>query len=175
MFARFAGSGATLHLSERVPKRVAALITLIMSVVIEADRERVWRALTEPSELIEWDDRVLATLGDADDYPFAGQRVRWRYRLGGVPVVLHEQPQEIARLERLTSTLKVGSLRFDQTYTLSTESVAPPRTRLGMKLVTTSSVPVMGDVVDRFGVRKLAAERIDHTLRAVQEWCQMRP
>jgi uncharacterized protein YndB with AHSA1/START domain len=158
----------------RVPTRAAALITLIMSVVIEADRERVWRALTEPSELVAWDDRVLAPVGDTGRYPFAGQAVRWRYRLGGVPVVLHEQPQEISPLERLTSTLKVGSLRFDQTYSLSTESLDPPRTRLGMKLVTTSSVPVIGDVVDRFGVRRLAAERIDHNLRAVQAWCQTR-
>ena len=143
-----------------------------MSVVIEADRQRVWRALTEPSEVMAWDDRVLASVGDTSDYPFAGQHVRWRYQLGGVPVVLHERPTKIALHERLESSLKVGSLRFDQTYTLSTESIDPPRTRLGMKLVTTSSVPVMGDVVDRFGVRRLAAERIDHNLRAVQEWCQ---
>jgi uncharacterized protein YndB with AHSA1/START domain len=155
--------------------RAAALITLIMSVVIEADRERVWRALTEPSELVAWDDRVLAAVGDASSYPFAGQRVRWRYRLGGVPVVLHEEPQDISRPERLASTLRVGSLRFEQTYTLAAESIAPPRTRLGMKLITTSSIPVMGDVVDRFGVRRLAAERIDHNLRAVQEWCQRTP
>lgn len=146
-----------------------------MSVVIDASRERVWRALTEPSELVKWDDRVLASVDDTERYPFAGQQVRWRYRLGGVPVVLHERPLEVSRLERLSSTLKVGSLRFEQTYTLTTEALAPARTRLGMKLVTTSSVPVLGETLDRFGVRKLSAERIDHTLRAVQDWCHMNP
>ena len=150
-----------------------------MSTVIDADRERVWRALTEPSELTGWDDRVLASKDDpsahASPYPSAGQHLRWRVRLGGVPVVLHEKPQEIVRFERLSSTLKIGSLRLEQTYTLTVESLTPPRTRLGMKLVTTSSVAVVGDVVDRFSVRKLAAERIDHTLRAVQDWCQMNP
>lgn len=146
-----------------------------MSTVIDADRERVWRALTEPSELTGWDDRVLASKDDDGAYPRPGQHLRWRVRLGGVPVVLHERPQEIARLERLHSTLRIGSLRLEQTYTLSVESLDPPRTRLGMKLVTTSSVAVVGDVVDRFSVRKLAAERIDHTLRAVQDWCQMNP
>lgn len=146
-----------------------------MSVVIDADRERVWRALTEPSELMGWDDRALASPREAAGYPSAGQHLCWRYRLGGVPVVLHEQPLEISPQERLSSRLKVGSLRFEQTYTLSSESVQPPRTRLGMKLVTTSSVAVLGDVVDRFSVRKLAAERIDHTLRAVQDWCHMNP
>jgi uncharacterized protein YndB with AHSA1/START domain len=154
------------------------LITLIMSVVIDADRERVWRALTDSSELAGWDDRTLASgagSGGTGDYPFAGQHLRWRTQLGGVPVVMHEHPTEIARLERLTSALRIGSLRLDQTFTLAPESTDPPRTRLGMKLVTDSSVAVLGDVVDRFSVRKLAAERIDNTLRAVQEWCQLNP
>jgi uncharacterized protein YndB with AHSA1/START domain len=151
------------------------LITLIMSVVIDADRERVWRALTEPSELLAWDDRVLSPAGEGTAYPFTGQRVRWRHRLGSVQVVLHEQPLEIEPGERLTSALKVGSMRFEQTFTLTIESEDPPRTRLGMKLVTTSSVPVVGDVVDRFSVRKLAAERIDRTLRSIQTWCNQHP
>lgn len=151
-----------------------------MSVVIDADRERVWRALTEPKELVAWDDRILSPIDPPGEkrrraYPFAGEHFRWRVRLGSVQVVMHEQPLEIERLERLSSEVKVGSLRFEQTYTLTPESVAPPRTRLGMKLVTTSSVPVVGDVVDRFSVRKLAAERIDHTLRAVQQWCHQHP
>jgi len=92
-----------------------------------------------------------------------------------VQVVLHEQPLEIERPERLSSALKVGSMRFEQTYTLTRESEAPVRTRLGMKLVTTSSVPVLGAVVDRFSVRKLAAERIDHNLRSIQQWCNQNP
>jgi uncharacterized protein YndB with AHSA1/START domain len=173
----FAARPSSLHSlpRERASAVQSHLITLIMSVVIDADRERVWRSLTEPSELLEWDERILASVGDASGYPFTGQHMRWRYRLGGVPVVLHDHPLEISRLERLSSALKVGSLRFEQTYTLTTESLDPPRTRLGMKLVTTSSVPVVGDVVDRFGVRKMAAERIDHTLRSVQEWCHENP
>lgn len=146
-----------------------------MSVVIDANRERVWRALTEPAELVAWDDRSLTSGEHPNDYPFAGQHVQWRYRLGGVPVVLHENPLEISRLERLTSALRIGSLRFEQTYTLTTESVDPARTRLGMKLVTTSSVPVLGDVVNRFDMRKMAAERIDRTLRSVQDWCHQNP
>ena len=144
----------------------------MMSVVIDAERARVWRALTEPDELLSWDERVLAAVDTPCEYPFPGKHVRWRYRLGSVQVVLHEHPLEVVPQERLTSSLRVGSLRFDQTYTLSIESASPPRTRLGMKLIMTSSVPVVGDVIDRFSVRQIAAERIDHTLRRVQEWCQ---
>ena len=151
------------------------MITLVMSVAIDCDRSRVWRALTDTRELLAWDDRVLAPVDAASDYPFAGQSVRWRYRLGSVQVVLHERPREIAEGERLASSLRVGSLRFEQTYTLTQESNDPARTRLAMKLVTTSSVPVIDDVIDRFDVRKLAAERIDETLRSVQQWCHENP
>jgi uncharacterized protein YndB with AHSA1/START domain len=146
-----------------------------MSVAIDCDRSRVWRALTDTHELVAWDERVLAPVDAAADYPFAGQRVRWRYRLGSVQVVLHEQPREIAEFERLASSLRVGSLQFEQTYTLTQESNDPARTRLAMKLVTTSSIPVVDDVVDRFDVRKLAAERLDETLRSVQQWCHENP
>ncbi len=172
---RIATRKPTLHPILRESAPAIHLITLIMSVVIDADRERVWRALTMPSELIAWDERILSPIDEPGQYPFAGQHVRWRYRLGSVQVVLHEEPLEIMRPERLCSALKVGSMRFEQTYPLTNESSEPPRTRLGMKLVTTSSVPVVGDVVDRFSVRKMAAEHLDRTLRSVQGWCHEHP
>jgi len=47
------------------------LITLIMSVVIDADRERVWRALTDPSELVAWDHRIVSAVDEGDPaHPF---------------------------------------------------------------------------------------------------------
>ena len=30
----------------------------------------------------------------------------------------------------------------------------------------------MGDVVDRFDVRRLATEHVDETLRSIQAWCE---
>ena len=101
--------------------------------------------------------------------------MRWRYRLGSVQVVLHDRLREIEPSERLSSTLSVGSLRLEQTYTLSEEQDDPDRTRLGMKIVATSQVAVIGEVIDRFGVRKLAAERIDETLRSIKRWCHENP
>ena len=157
------------------PPLAIYLITLMMSVVIDADRERVWRALTEPDEVVAWDERTLAPVGPVSGYPSAGQPVRWRYLLGTVQVVLHEQPREVSPGERLLSTLRVGSMRLEQTYTLTDESLEPPRTRFAVKLVSTSSVPVLGDVIDRFSLRSMAAERVDLTLRSVQQWCQQNP
>jgi uncharacterized protein YndB with AHSA1/START domain len=147
----------------------------MMSVVIDSDRSRVWRALTEPDEVVGWDDRMLAAIDKLRDYPFAGQHVRWRYRLGSVQVVMHERPQEIKPQQRFSSLRSVGSLRFEQTYMLTEEQDDPSRTRFGMKVVATSQVPVIGGVIDRFGVRKLTAERIDETLRAVKQWCHEHP
>jgi uncharacterized protein YndB with AHSA1/START domain len=146
-----------------------------MSAVIDADRERVWQALTRPSELVAWNEKILSAIDETVEYPREGQPVRWLYRLGSVQVVLHEQPLEIVRHERLRTALVVGSLRFEQTFALANESNESPRTRLSMKLVTTNSVPVVGGVFDRFSLRKLAAESIDRSLLSIQNWCHEHP
>lgn len=148
------------------------MITIAMSAVINAEPEQVWRALTDPDALMEWDERVIGSIDVPDDYPVTGQHARWRYRVGSVPLVLHDRPQEIVQFERLRSAVTVGPMHFQQTYTLCLESCEPHRTRLGMKLVQSNSVHVMGGVVDRFEVRRMAVDRIDTTLRSIQKWCE---
>ena len=69
-------------------------------------------------------------------------------------------------------------MRFDQTYTLLPErgnNGDPLRTRLGLKIIASNSVPVIGAIVDRFEVRRLATERIDTTLRSISRWCEETP
>ena len=165
----------TPHPTDREPVPALRLITLAMSVRIDAHRERVWRALTVPSELVSWNEQLLSAIDKPDAYPSVGHALRWSYLLGSVQVVMHERPIEIVPPERLCTTLRVGSLRFEQTFTLRCEASELPRTRLGMKLVTANSVPVVDDVLDRFDVRKLAADSIDRSLRSVQRWCQEHP
>ena len=58
------------------------MIAVSMSAVIGAKRERVWRSLTEPEEMLGWDEHIIGPLGDLSGYPEVGQRIRWRYRLG---------------------------------------------------------------------------------------------
>jgi hypothetical protein len=41
-----------------------------------------------------------------------------------------------------------------------------------LKLVASNSMPVVGGALDRFAVRRLAAEFIDAKLRGVQRWCE---
>jgi hypothetical protein len=148
------------------------VITSTISTLISADRERVWRALTTPSELIRWDDQIVALLDPVPDFPQLGQQVRWRYRIGSVPVVVHQTIQEVQPGERLQSAISRGVFCFDETYTLADEAAQPDRTRLSLKIVASNSAPVVGGLMDRFAIRRLSAELIDSRLRAVQKWCE---
>jgi len=148
------------------------VITSTISTLISAERERVWRALTTPSELIHWDDQIIALLDPVPDFPQLGQQVRWRYRIGSVPVVVHQTIQEVQPGERLQSASSRGVFCFDETYTLADEIAQPDRTRLSLKVVASNSTPVVGGLMDRFAIRRLSAELIDSRLRAVQKWCE---
>ncbi len=143
-----------------------------MSTLITAERGRIWRALTTPSELIRWDDQLVALLDPAPDYPQLGQKVRWRYRIGSVPIVVHQTIQEVQIGERLQSTISRGVFCFDEMYTLADEVAQPDRTRLSLRVVASNSTPVVGGSMDRFETRRLSSELIDARLRAVQKWCE---
>jgi uncharacterized protein YndB with AHSA1/START domain len=146
-----------------------------MSTVIGSARSRVWRALTAPGEMIRWDERAVALLDPADDYPAVGRAVRWRYRVGTVPVVLHDRPLEVVAGQRLRSRIDLGLFHFDGTYALADEPGSPDRTRVTLKLVAENSVPVVGGLLDRFGVRRIGAQLADSRLRQLQKWCENRP
>jgi hypothetical protein len=146
-----------------------------MSTAVGADRGRVWRALTVPRELIGWDERLLALLDPADHYPSEGQQLRWRYRLGSVAIVLRYSMLEVTPGERMRATSALGLFRFDETFTLSSETEVPERTRLHLKLIAENSVPVVGGFLDRFAVRLMATELVDRKLRSVQRWCENHP
>jgi len=143
-----------------------------MSTLITAERDRIWRALTTPSELIRWDDQIVALIDPVPDFPRLGQQVRWRYRIGSVPVVVHQTIQQVQQGERLQSAISRGVFRFAETYTLADEIALPDRTRLSLRVVASNSTPLVGGLMDRFAIRRLSAELIDSRLRAVQKWCE---
>lgn len=143
-----------------------------MSTLITAERDRVWRALTTPSEVTRWDDQVVELLDPLPDFPQLGQQVRWRCRIGSVPIVVHQTIREVQPGERLQSSISRGVFCFDEIYTLADERDAPERTRLSLRVVASNSTPVVGGTMDRFAIRRLSAELIDTRLRAVQKWCE---
>ncbi len=128
-----------------------------MSTAITADRKRVWRALTTPSELIRWDDQIVALLEPAPDYPNPGQRVRWRYRIGSIEIDVHQTIQDIQPGERLRSAISLGLIQFDNTYTLKSENATPEQPRLRLSVATWQSGPGVGRMKDRFTVRQPSA------------------
>jgi len=152
------------------------LITIAISTAVGAKRDRVWRALTDPQELVRWDERLVAAIDPTEGYPQVGRLMRWRYRLGTVPVVLEDHPLEVVPGERLRSQLGFGHLRFDGIWTLCDESQdGAARTRLALRMVASNAVPLVGGLLDRFGVREIAAQIADARLRQVQKWCESHP
>lgn len=151
-----------------------AVITTALSAVIGAARPRVWNAIIDPTQVIRWDEPMLALLEPAKGYPREGQHVRWRYHLGAISVVYHERTVEVVPERRLHSTVAMGLFHFQQTWSLVDESGDPRRTRLGLRLTAANAIPVVSGLIDRFGVRRLSAEYVDAKLHALQEWCEKR-
>jgi uncharacterized protein YndB with AHSA1/START domain len=146
-----------------------------MAVVVSAERERVWRALADPAEIVGWDESRTGLVDRELAYPTIGERVRWRSKLGSVALVLNETPREVEPLERLRLTCYVGSLRYEELYLLVAEPgdrAQAGRTRVSLKLSTRNRLQLIGADVDRFEIRKLLIERIDRTLCSLQKWCE---
>lgn len=146
-----------------------------MATVVSADRDRVWRALVDPEEIVQWDESRTALVDRELAYPAIGERVRWRSRLGTVALVLSETPNEVSQRARLSVTCRAGSLRYDELFLLRDEPAdpaQPARTHVSLKLSTGNRLQLIGADVDRFEVRRMLIERIDATLRALQKWCE---
>ena len=143
-----------------------------MAAVIRAPRERVWRALTSPQELIRWDDRVVALAQGARSGNGRRGRPQQRYRWGPVWVDLRYRPLEVVRGHRLRSEISLGLFRFEATYTLSAEDDDPTRTRLSLRIAFPNSVPVLGGCVDRFDLRRVASRLVSENIAALRRWCE---
>jgi hypothetical protein len=159
------------------------LITVALSATIGAPIDRVWLALTDPSERIVWDERILGEVslsrGKNDSTKAARsantlpKKTRWRFRLGGIQVVMQDIISDADLNERLVSRISIGSMHFDQTLSFHREDdESGPRTRLGMKLVARNQIAVIGEVVQRLDVQKIVIEYVDATLRQVQKYCE---
>jgi hypothetical protein len=68
----------------------------------------------------------------------------------------------------------MGLFRFDETFSLSNASGDSEHTQLRLQLIAANSLPVVGGLLDRFSVRRLASEIVDRKLRSLQKWCENR-
>ncbi len=156
------------------------MITVALSATIGAPAKRVWRALTDSDERIAWDDRVLGKVAPSGaNTPPKGEgegesiTTQWRFRLGGIPLVMRDEVLINEPIERLVSRISIGSMHLDQTLSLHGEDdESGPRTRLSMKLVTRNRIAVIGEVVERLDVQKIIIEYVDTTLHQLQKHCE---
>jgi hypothetical protein len=148
------------------------VITTALSTLVGAPRDRVWRALTDPAEIVRWDERAVQLLEPVAQPLAPGCVLRWRYLVGGVPLELREEIEDVVPEERLHAVVQLGLFRFEQTFSLSDDAADPARTRLGLRMTAANAVPVVGGLLDRFSVRRQAADFVDFRLRALQKWCE---
>lgn len=140
-----------------------------MSTVIRSGRREIWEALTAPDRRTRWGPLAFETVDAPSDYPAAGRPIRWRCRLGRIPLELRETPLQVAPGERLRVALGLGPLRLEQTFTLCPEPGPRAATRLHLKLVAPNAAPVVGGLMDRFEVRELVTELAGGALAALEQ------
>ncbi|MBY0399942.1 hypothetical protein K2X89_06575 [Myxococcota bacterium] len=168
------------------------MITVALTATIDATEESVWRALLAPEARPRWDDRILGEIAlqpSSHRVLHAFRRARgvrdaalpaniprlscWRLRLAGIPLVMVEEILRIEGHERILGRISIGSMHFDQTFTVHAEhDPSGPRTRLGMKLVASNSIAVFGERVPRLEVQKIVIEYVDTTLRQLRKYCE---
>ena len=145
--------------------------TFSETVEISCDRDRVWRALSTPSEVVCWDTGIIEPLDAPADYPQPGQHVRWRYRLGPIPMVLHDRPSAVVRPTTFRSSIHLGPFDFDETYTLVDKGSSS--TELTAELSLTSSIAVIGGWIERVIGRPLARSTVRTSLAAIKRYCEV--
>lgn len=149
------------------------MLALAETVVIAASPERVWRALTVPAEVVCWDTGIIEPLDAPHDYPRPGQYVRWRYRLGPLPLILHDRPTRVEPGSVLRASIRLGPFDFDETYTLSTAN--PFATTLTAELSVASRVPLVGSLLARVVGQPLARSTVHKSLAAIRRHCETVP
>ena len=139
-----------------------------VAVNIEAPPGRVWRALCDPAEVVQWDTGVIAALDAPADYPQPGQYVRWRYANGPFRI-LHDRPQAVVRERTLRSLLTVGPCFFDETYTLV------PRAggcQLTAAMQLRLPLGVLGWLVERLYLGPRTRATVSASLQAIKRHCE---
>ena len=143
------------------------------TVEIATGVERVWRALTIPAEVVQWDTGIVEPIDAPPDYPQPGQHVRWRYRLGPIPLILNDRPSEVVQNSTLRSSIDLGPFAFDEIYEL--DSSDPKLTRLTAKLTLSSPAPIVGSLLERVAGAPLARATVRTSLQAIKRHCEATP
>ena len=144
-----------------------------MSAVVAASRDFIWSALSEPEQALHWRPGALAVLPPTPGELTPGRVLRLRCVLAAVPVVLEEQTLELLPEEKLRSELRLGLFRCEEIFTLAAGDPDGGHTRVGVRIAAPSETPLVGESLDRFGVRRFATELASGSLAALRTWCEL--
>ena len=148
------------------------LITLAMSAVVAAPRASIWSALGDAPQALHWRPGAIAVLPPVPGELQPGRVLRLRCLIAAVPIVLEELALEVSREEKLRSELRLGLFRCEETFTLAVADPDGGHTRVGLRITTPSETPLVGESLDRFGVRRFATELASGSLAGLREWCE---
>lgn len=135
---------------------------------IDAPPSRVWRALCDPAEVVQWDTGIVEALDAPADYPQPGQYVRWRYA-NGPYALLHDRPQEVLAERTLRSLISVGPSRMDETYTLEPTAKG---THLSARMLVRVAWPIVGLIAERAVFGPASKRAVTASLRAIKLHCE---
>jgi hypothetical protein len=131
-------------------------------VDIRATRERVWRALTAPEEVAQWDGATPVRVPDG--YPHVGQHALWRVRFGPFPVTLHDHVEVVEERRVLGAALAVSFVRLSERYTL--EQIPD-----GTRLVSDNQVSAAIAGLGRLALR-LTQRNVESSMARLRSFCE---
>lgn len=141
-----------------------------MATEVAAGRGEVWDRLVDPEELARWHPGADASPRVEGDWPAPGSRLHLFTAVRELPVELRQTVAELETGRSLRCRVRLGLYAFEGIWTLTAEG--PARTRVGLRIVTQSEVPLVGGALDRFAVRRLAQEMAAAWLDALRDHCE---
>lgn len=144
------------------------MYSFAVSVDIAAPAARVWRALCDPAEVVQWDTGIVEAIDAPADYPQPGQHVLWRYANGQYRT-LHDRPQEVVAERTLRSLISVGPTEMDETYTLL---AIDNGTRLTARMLVRATWPIVGAIAERAVFGPAARRAVTTSLAAIRVHCE---
>ena len=139
-----------------------------VTIDIAASAGRIWHALCDPAEVVQWDSGVEGALDAPPDYPQPGQHVRWRYSQGPFRI-LHDRPQEVVPERILRSLITLGPFRLDETYTLEPHERS---CRLTASMKVRAPLGPVGWLCERLYLGPQSRHTVEASLAAIKRHCE---